>query len=130
MSKNGVVIKYDNVAPGAKTSFVPNVSEKDAISNIEQLRKYNVLYPNYGNPCELYQTLLDGSSLPIPINDDINIGYWSKQISDSYGYFENDITIEFSADQLFSSQGITLTFDVDNNIFPTHINIKWNRDGS
>ena len=127
MKKNGVAIKYGDVAPEAKENFEPIASE-DRFGTIKQLQRYNLGFVNYANPCELYQTVLDGTATAFPSNrENINLGLWSEQLSDEDGFFGEPIILELQSVGQYSSQGITLTFDVENGIFANDLNIKWSR---
>ena len=131
MNNRGVSIKYGDVAPGAKETFDNEVILGDVtpFSNGEILKQYNANFVNYANPCELYQTMLDGGASAFPESpEDANIGIWSEDLSDEYGELPSVLTVEFDAgEQQFSSQGVTLTFDTDNNIYATQIQIQWIR---
>lgn len=131
MNNRGVSIKYGDVAPGAKETFDNEVILGDVtpFSNGEVLKQYNANFVNYANPCELYQTMLDGSASAFPEKPEgENIGIWSEDISDEYGELPFMLVLEFDAgEQQFSSQGVTLTFDTDNNIYATQIQIQWIR---
>ena len=122
---SGTVIEYGNITAGAKENFVPSADEF-VFSDITQLQRYNKKYPNYGNPCELYLVALDGKSLPAPENyANKNIGFVSEVISDEYGVFSQPVILTFVSEEKYKSQGITITFDVDNNIYSDEFNIKW-----
>ena len=122
-----IEIRYGDVAPGAKESFVPTASEKE-FDNLTQLQQYNLSFVNYANPCELYQTVLDGTASAFPsVPKSKNVGFWSKQISNDDGTFAEPIIIELESNGQYSSQGLTLTFDTDNGIFPSRLGIKWLR---
>ena len=128
MSTKGVAIKYSDIAPDAKENFIPTVSEKESFVNLSQLQQYNLNFPNYSNPCELYSVLLDGTAEVIP--DDMenqNLGLWSIQITDNNGRFDAPIVLTLTANGQYSSQGITLTFDEYNNIYANSLNIQWYR---
>lgn len=131
MNNRGVSIKYGDIAPGAKETFDNEVILGDVtpFSNGEILKQYNANFVNYANPCELYQTMLDGSASAFPESpEDANIGIWSEDLSDEYGDLPFMLVLEFDAgEQQFSSQGVTLTFDTDNNIYATEIQIQWIR---
>ena len=65
MNNRGVAIRYGDVAPEAKENFVPTASESE-FDTLAQLQQYNLNFPNYANPCELYQTVLDGTATAFP----------------------------------------------------------------
>ena len=126
---SGVFIEYGNIAPEAKENFFPKATEKESFVELSNLQKYDLSFPNFGNPCELYQTLLDGTAKVIPsLTEPEDFGWWSIQTSDEQGQFETPITLILEAEQKYSSQGITLTFDTNNGIFSNDLNIKWYRD--
>lgn len=127
MMNKGVAIRYGDVAPEAKENFVPTASESE-FDNLSQLQQYNLDFPNYANPCELYQTVLDGTALAFPsIPERENLGFWSRQISNDDGTFNEPIVLELQSEGLYSSRGLTLTFDTNNGIFATRLNVKWLR---
>lgn len=125
--KSGVAIKYGDVAPEAKENFVPIASESK-FDTLAQLQQYNLNFPNYANPCELYSVALDGTASAFPsVPENANLGLISNQLSDENGVFAEPITLTLSTDKLYSSIGLTLTFDTYNYIYANHINIKWIR---
>lgn len=127
MNNRGVAIRYGDVAPEAKENFVPTASESE-FDTLAQLQQYNLNFPNYANPCELYQTVLDGTAQAFPsVPEQANIGLWSEQISNDDGKFTKPIVLTLTSEGQYSSQGLTFTFDTYNQIYPTHINIKWFR---
>lgn len=131
MNSKGVSIQYGDVAPGAKETFNNEVVLGDVtpFSKGELLKQYNVNFGNYANPCELYQTMLDGSASAFPESpEEENFGIWSEELSDEFGDLPSFIMVEFDAgEQQFSSQGVTLTFDTYNNIYATRVQIQWIR---
>lgn len=123
----GVSIQYGDVAPEAKENFNIEVSEKkfDTIGN---LQKYNMQLYDYANPCEMYQTVLDGIAVALPSDiTTANIGLWSEQLSNDDGTFTTPITITLTSEGQYSSQGFTFTFDKFNEIYPTRLTIQWFR---
>ena len=127
MMDKGVAIRYGDVAPEAKENFVPTASESE-FDNLSQLQQYNLNFPNYANPCELYQAVLDGTATAFPsVPQNINLGMWSKQISNDDGTFTEPIILELESAGQYSSQGLTLTFDTYNQIYATRLSIKWLR---
>ena len=125
MTNKGVTIRYGDVAPEAKENFVPT-SIGSAFDTLSQLQRYNLNFPNYANPCELYQTVLDGTATALPSDtENANVGFWSKQISDDEGNFETPIELTLESEGNYSSSGFTFTFDRYNQIYPTHLNIRW-----
>lgn len=124
-----VRIDYGGVAVGAKENFAPDIADKADFVNLSELQEEGLDFPNYGNPCELYSVLLDGNALPFPSDTDSeNLGWWSNQLSNENGEFVVPIVATFLSEEFYTSSGITLTFDTNNNIYPTEINIKWYRD--
>lgn len=120
----GVSITYGDIAPEAKENFTPTASEQE-FDTLGNLQKYNMQLYNYANPCEMYQTLLDGSAVALP--DNANIGLWSEQLSNDDGTFTEPITVTLESEGQYSSRGFTFTFDKFNDIYPTRLNIKWYR---
>lgn len=127
MNNKGVEIRYGDVAPEAKENFVPTASESE-FDTLAQLQQYNLGFPNYANPCELYQTVLDGTARAFPsIPEQANLGLWSEQLSNNDGTFTEPIVLELESVGQYSSQGLNLTFDTYNGIFATRLSIKWLR---
>lgn len=127
MINKGVAIQYGDVAPEAKENFVPTASESE-FNTLAQLQQYNLNFPNYANPCELYSVVLDGTATAFPpVPENANLGLWSKQISNNDGTFTEPIVLELQSVGQYSSQGLTLTFDTYNGIFATRLSIKWLR---
>lgn len=126
MNTKGVAIGYGDFAPEAKENFVPTASESE-FNTLEQLQKYNLNFPNYANPCEQYNCLLDGSAKVPPENQTGNIGLWSTSLSDENGDFKTPIVLTLTSTSNHTSVGLTFTFDVYNDTYPTNMNIKWYR---
>lgn len=128
MNNRGVSIRYGDVAPEAKENFYPSVNDKADFVNLSQLQQYNLNFPNYANPCELYSVVLDGTAQAFPsVPENANLGLWSEQISNDDGTFTEPIVLELESVGRYSSQGLTLTFDTYNGIFATRVGIKWLR---
>lgn len=127
MNNKGVEIRYGDVAPEAKENFAPTASESE-FDTLAQLQQYNLGFPNYANPCELYQTVLDGTAQAFPsVPEQANLGLWSEQISNDDGTLTEPIVLELESVGQYSSQGLTFTFDTYNGIYATRIGIKWLR---
>lgn len=123
-----LLIKYGDIAVGAREDFSPSSSDKANFTNFSNFNR-NVSFPKYTNPCELYSTSLDGSCLLVSgSRKKENVGWWSNQISDDDGTFEYPIVMTATAQALYSSIGITLIFDEENNLYANDINIKWYKD--
>lgn len=126
---SGVSIVYGDIAPNAKEDFVASVTSKADFVRLSQLQKNNLDFKNYANPCELYQTVLDSSQEIFPENPkNVYTGIWSGTTGDSNGSFSTPIVLTLQSRGQYSSIGLTLTFDTDNNIFCNNLNIKWYRD--
>lgn len=126
----GARIEYDGEAAGARQDFESVMSEQTAFSNPELLRQNNVQYPKYGNPCELYSVALDGNTMPFPVGASAihRFGIWSKQLTNAAGLFDEPITLTATADDTYTSSGISFVFDENSGIYANNINIKWYRD--
>ena len=86
---NGVRIEYGGVAIGAKENFAPSTPDKAQFIDLGQLRQEISVFNNYGNPCDLYSVILDGTSEPLP--EDLSsavVGWWSNQTSADDGTFD------------------------------------------
>lgn len=119
-------IKYGNFAPEAKENFSIDASETE-FDSLSQLNEYNLAVQNYANPCEEYQTILDGCQTGIPYDIE-NIGFWSQSISGEDGSFSSPITLVMKSERYFTSQSISFVFDKDNGIFCNHLLVSWFKD--
>lgn len=123
----GVSITYGDVAPEAKENFAIEASELK-FDTLLNLQRYNMPLYNYANPCEMYQTVLDGTATAFPSSPNTaNIGLWSEQLSKDDGTFATPITVTLESEGQYSSHGFTFTFDKFNNIYPTRLTIQWLR---
>lgn len=121
-------ITYGDIAVGAKQNFQPQTEDKEGFVNFDQFKK-NYYFPNYVNPCEYCFALLDEASAPFPDDaESAKLGLWSKQLADESGNFTTPIVLELTANDLYTSVGISLEFDTFNNIFANNVNIKWYRN--
>lgn len=126
---NGVAIKYGDFAPDAKENFDIAVSDAETFFDKTQLQQYNVKFPNYCNPCELYSVVLDGTAEAFPsVPQENNLGLWSTQVSKQDRTFAEPVVLTLTSRGQYTSQGLTFTFDTYNDIYPTNINIRWFRD--
>ena len=105
----GIAIHYGDVAPEAKENFIPTTSEHE-FDTLSQLQQYNIKTTYWANPCELYQTVLDGSASAFPSAQDNNIvlGLVSEQVSDYDGTFTAPIVLTLESVGQYTSQGLTL----------------------
>jgi hypothetical protein len=95
INSKGVIIKYGDVAPGAKENFTTQVDGQIAYySNLDLFKEYNIDYKYFSNPCELYETPLNGRPIIFPDNPyDHNFGIWSNEVSDQNGNFSKPIVM-------------------------------------
>lgn len=119
-------IKYGNFATEAKENFSIHASET-AFDSLAQLNEYNLAVPNYANPCEKYQTILDGSQTGLPSAIE-NVGFWSQSVSGDDGSFSSPITFVMTSERYFTSQSISFVFDKDNGVFCNHLVVSWFKD--
>ena len=130
MTNRGVEIYYGDVAVGAKENFDVS-AENIEFDTVDQLKGNNLDFPNYRNPGELYSVILDGEGLPFPEDaENKNIGVISDSVSEESldNALPEPIEITLTSDELYTSQGFTLTFDTHNNIYAKTVTIHWWRD--
>lgn len=127
---SGVRLQYDGVGVGSNKSFSVNThSVKEDFAKPNEILDRELVFQNYGNPCDLYSVGLDGSVLPLPENAaNTAVGFWSASQSSHNGMLTNNVRLSMSADEYFSSAGITLKFDTNKGIFPTSLMVEWYRD--
>lgn len=127
---NAITVKYGDFAVGAKEDFKAKATNAESFVDVAQLERSGIFFPNYGNPCELYSVPLDGKTLPFPSEPTGKaLGYWSDIVSDENAEFDGDITITLTAQNLYTSTGLTLVFDEYNEIHPAEIFVIWYADG-
>jgi hypothetical protein len=122
-------IVYKDIAPDAKQNFIPTAEDKTSYSNLTLLNQEGVAFKNFGNPCEAYSVLLDGSTETLPSDPSSeDFALVSNQLSQQDGTFQTPLVLTMTAAQQYSSQGITFTFDQYKNIFPNSLHIEWYRN--
>ena len=124
------MLRYDGVGIGSNKSFsVSSANDKENFSKVDDILNREAVYQNYGNPCDLYSVSLDGSVAALPeYADNISIGLWSVSQTDENGLFSRPLTVSMSADEYFSTAGLTLHFDTNKGIFANNLLIEWYRD--
>lgn len=116
---------YKDIAVGSKAAFAPSSSDAASISKLSDLNA-DLVFSSFGTGGELNQFLLDGEQGVLPDDlSDTAIGLWSDALSGDDGSFTSPLTLTMTASGLFTSQGITLTFDPDVGVYATAVNIKW-----
>jgi len=132
-----VSVYYGNIAVGAKETFdIQDIEWNqywEARCDKSQLKKNYTVPKNYANPCELYQTLLDGTMSILP--DDLSekdVGIWSSTVSDENGNFGTPVQLVLkSTSGTFSFSGLTFIYDTYNNIYATYSQVTtYNVTGS
>ena len=120
-----VLVKYSDVAIGAKESFNISTGEKLGASNIDLIKTDGASFKRYDIPFALNSMILDGEGEFLPENGLAEIGFISKQLSDENGDFAEPIIFELSSLETFTSSGLTIIFDESKGVYSSHINIKW-----
>lgn len=120
-----VIVRYTDIAIGAKESFGISVDKRLPASNVELIKTEGATFNRYDMPFDLNSMILDGASDFLPEDGLAEIGFISERLSDENGDFVEPIVIEFISSETFASAGLTLRFDEIKNIYPTHIRIDW-----
>lgn len=120
-----VIVRYTDIAIGAKESFGISVDNRLHASNVELIKTEGATFKRYDMPFDLNSMILDGAAEFLPEDGLAEIGFISEQLSDENGNFVEPISIEFISSETFASAGLTLRFDEIKNIYPTHIRIDW-----
>lgn len=120
-----VLVKYSDVAIGAKEAFEISTSEKMDVSNIDLIKAEGASFKRYDIPFALNSWILDGEGEFLPESGLAEIGYISNQLSNENGDFSEPIIFELSSLETFTSSGLTIIFDEQKGIYSSHINIKW-----
>ena len=120
-----VLVKYSDVAIGAKESFNISTGEKLDASNIDLIKTDGASFKRYDIPFALNSMILDGEGEFLPESGLAEVGYISNQLSDENGNFAEPIIFELSSLETFTSSGLTIIFDEQKGVYSSHINIKW-----
>ena len=123
-----VLVRYKDIALGAKEAFDLSTDEKLPASNIDLIKTEGAVFKRYDIPFELNSMILDGGAEFLPEDELAEAGFISDQMSDENGDFVEPIEFEFTSMQTFTSAGLTIRFDEHKNIYSPHINIKWYND--
>ena len=120
-------VEYGVVAQGAKESFSPQLLHCAALSKADDILKDDANFKNFANPCEKYSALLGGGSIPIPEDtENEDIGVWSLYATNNSGIFEGAFPeITLVSDDFFDVDGLSLVFDIENNVYPTEFVVFW-----
>lgn len=119
-------IVYEDIAPGAAGDTTLAVSEKqswntpaDALVEHETV-KVGTLEHNFW--------LLDSSFKFFPDNAASQpFGWWTESMSDINGFFETQPVLTLTLGGMYTSVGLTFTFDSVGPTWPTWMNVKWYR---
>lgn len=120
-----VIVRYTDIAIGAKEAFDVSVDKRLPASNVELIKTEGATFKRYDVPFELNSMILDGNTEFLPENAIADIGFISEQMSGENGDFETPIVFDLTADETFTSSGITIVFDEAKNIYASRLNIKW-----
>ena len=120
-----VLVKYNDIALGAKEAFNIEAGAKLPASNVELIKTEGATFKRYDVPFELNSMILDGNTEFLPENAIADIGFISEQMCGENGDFETPIVFDLTADETFTSSGITIVFDEAKNIYASRLNIKW-----
>lgn len=126
MLNKGIALQYIDITPNAKENFSAKSEDVAFENGLQQLMQEGLTFSKYSNPCEEYSTLLDGTFLPLPYDlQNAILGFWSNEVSGEDGVFSSPVVLVLESDLLFSSNGFTLRFDTNRNVFPTNIKVQW-----
>ena len=120
-----VIVRYTDIAIGAKEAFDVSVDKRLPASNVELIKTEGATFKRYDMPFDLNSMVLDGTTEFLPEDGLAEMGFVSERLSDENGDFVEPIVIEFISSETFASAGLTLRFDEIKNIYPTHIRIDW-----
>lgn len=117
-----VKIVYEDIAAGAAEDAEITTNDATDFSVVD-----NLPFEASDTPIaslEPFSWLLDGSR---EILDEQQIGFWSTEMSDGAGFFDNppEITIDF--DKRYTSPGLFLTFDQGTGDYCNRITVEWYR---
>lgn len=123
-----VVVRYSDIAVGAKSSFEMLTGKRLPASNLDLIKSEGATFKRYDTPFELNSMILDGDSEFLPEEGTAQIGYISEEMTNDNADFDSPLSIELISEETYTSAGVTLVFDERKNIYATNINIKWYND--
>lgn len=106
--KTSTIIEYGAVDVTAKTDSQLSVSSIQDFANLNELKRADITEKKYST-LEKDYFLLDGKSQNMGSNV-TDIGWWSRDMSDSQGNFTSPLTMTINFSQVHSSIGLTLKF--------------------
>ena len=124
----GLRIVYNDVAYLGKEHTTTYTEDAADCSNLDQLLAETAFqFPSYATSLPYYSKL-DGAYTNAP---DIveNLGFYSNQISDEYGYFADPPEIEFRISEAISSMGIELNQNNYTGDYCDIVEIEWYLEG-
>lgn len=122
-----IKVVYKDLAVGVEGNVTNTTNDKQEFVDMASLDNQNTNILNYGT-LEGNHWSLRNNVLILP-NDvsDIDLGYWSTEMSDDNGDFDTPITITRTYTGTYTSTGMTIEFDSNNNVYAKNVNIKWYR---
>lgn len=123
-----VKVIYENKAVGASESVVTSGTEAQPFVDYTELNNEEINIKNYGTLEGNAWKLSDDVSIFPDDLESVDMGYWSVQMSDENGNFENEIVLTRTYTGTFTAPGITITFDSYNNEYASELNVKWYRN--
>ena len=107
--------------------ILPPIAPISPLGNEQIINRVRTMQDKYATFEQDYFKL-DGSFKIPPTNQEvtdnsIEMGYWSDDISDEFGIFEEPLKLEFNFAEKHSSIGLTLYFDILNNEYATEFDV-------
>ena len=106
--KTSTIIEYGAVDVTAKADSQLSVNDSQEFSALNELKRANLIEKKYST-LEKNFFVLDGKSENMTGNIE-DVGWWSRQMSDTNGQFDAPLIMEINFSQVHSSLGLTLTF--------------------
>lgn len=124
---SGVAITYGDITKGAKEGSDYVCHSVHNGGGYRNLFKQNGSYGcGYACPCELYQTVLDGTQEEFP-KDATPLGLWSEALSGDDGVFTEPPVLIIDCGKNIACSGFTFTFDTNAKIYPKKLTVQWLR---
>lgn len=117
-------VVYKDLAVGVTGNVTNVASESQDFVDMGQLDEEDLHILNYGTLEGNHWQLKDNVLILPDDLSNIDLGYWSESMSDENGDFDTPITITRTYNGTFTSSGITIDFDTNNEVFASEVNIK------
>lgn len=122
-----IKVVYKDLAVGVEGNVTNTTNDKQEFVDMAQIENQDINVLNYGTLEGNHWALKESVKILPDDLTNVDLGYWSTEISDADGNFNTPITITRTYNGQFTSTGMTIVFDTNNNVYASEVNVKWYR---